>query len=335
VTDAAALLGLLDRLPGRRLAVIGDLVLDRYVVGHPARISREAPVLVLEEREVFVRPGAAANPAANLAALGCAVEAIGVVGTDPDGAALLDELRSGGVGVQGVVREADVPTATKTRVLAEDPAGRRQQILRLDRIAPAMLADGTLDRLVRAIEMAATRCDALVLSDYKGGVVCEVTIRAAREAARRHARPLLVDTQGSPHRFAGFTLVKSNQPDAEAALGTALRDEATFRDGCARLLADLDLQAVVITRGGEGLSAMGADADYFHLPAVNPAEVVDVTGAGDTVIALLAAGWAAGASLRETTGLANLAASLVVRRLGVVAIPRDELRAAVRRQAGG
>jgi rfaE bifunctional protein kinase chain/domain len=326
---------LLDALRGLRIAVVGDLVLDRYVVGFPARVSREAPVLVLEERERFVRAGAAANPAVNLSALGCAVEVVGVAGLDADGDLLLAELRRAGVDTAGVVRLGGAETAAKTRLLAEDAAGRRQQVLRLDRVAAAPLADAALAELAERIVAAARRCQALVLSDYKGGVIGERTVAAAREAAARHGRALLVDTQGAPHRFRGFSLVKTNQPDAEIALRVALADEDAFRAGCARLLRELEAGAVVITRGGDGLSAMEAAGEYFHLPAEDPAEIVDVTGAGDTVIAVLAAGLAAGAPLRDAAALANLAASLVVRRLGVVAVPAAELRSALAERGGG
>jgi len=330
VSWAREAVALLDRFPGQRLAVIGDLVLDRYVVGFPARISREAPVLVLEERSAFARPGSAANPATNLSALGCAVEIIGVVGCDSEADTLLRALAETGVDTRGVVRAPGFTTAAKTRILAEDAAGRRQQMLRLDRVPSGPLDAATLAGLGAAIDHAAEHCAVLLVSDYKGGVVCEATIAAALAAARRHERPLVVDTQGSPFRFRGFTLVKSNQPDVEVALGARLETEDAFRSACAQLVERLQARAAVITRGAEGISALEASGEYLHLPAANRAEVVDVTGAGDTVIALLAAGLAVGAPLRETVALANLGASLVVRRLGVVAPTPDELRQAAR-----
>ncbi|MBI4494373.1 MAG: hypothetical protein HY690_16440 [Chloroflexi bacterium] len=318
------LLDLLDRLAGRRVLVLGDLVLDEYLVGRPGRISREAPVMVLEFTERLTRPGSASNPAANLAALGAEVRLLGVLGQDAPGQALLGQLLAAGIDVRSVIASPERTTATKTRILAEDAMGRRQQVVRLDRLPPAGLEPALVQALVEALEHQAVEVEAVLLSDYKGGVVCGETVAAAR----RTGRPVLVDSQGDLWRFRGCTLVKANQADAEAALGRRLDSAAAFARAGEALLHELEAESVVITRGAEGLSVFERGGRHHHIAGV-PTEVFDATGAGDTVIALLGLGIAAGASLLDAARLANYAASLVVRKLGAATVSADELRALI------
>lgn len=315
---------LIERFAGRELLVVGDLVLDEYLVGRPGRISREAPVMVLDYAERFTRPGSACNPAVNLAALGAQARLIGLVGDDPYGQALLGLLHGAGVDASGVVACAERGTATKTRILAEDAMGRRQQMLRLDRVPPPRLEPGQVDALVAALERYAAKAEAVLLSDYKGGVICAETLAAAR-ASRR---PVLVDSQGDLGRFRGCTLVKANQADVETTLSRSLASEAELAEAGAELLGELLADFVVITRGAEGMSVF-EPGRHTHLPG-RPTEVFDATGAGDTVIALLGLGLAAGGSILEAAQLANYAASLVVRKLGNATVSPEELRALLR-----
>ena len=320
---------LITSLAGRRILVVGDLVLDEYVVGRAARLSREAPVPVLDLLERFWRPGAASNPAANVAALGATPLLVGIVGEDSAGQTLLAELASIGIDGTNLITTPSRPTATKTRILAEHVGGHRQQVARVDHVPSEPLSQELQAKVAERIQTATSNVDAILVSDYKGGVINAVTIEAAVDAARRGGKPIAVDSQGDLLQFRGFTLVKANQTEAESALRTSLRSEEQFIDAGRRLLADLEARYVVITRGADGMSVVGPDGVHTHLAPANRTEVWDVTGAGDTVIAVLTMGLAADADILEAAELANVAAGLVVRRLGVATVTPDELREAL------
>jgi D-glycero-beta-D-manno-heptose-7-phosphate kinase len=323
--DVAALVG---RFAGRRIAVIGDAVLDEYLIGRATRLSREAPVPVLELVERSWRPGAAANPAANIAALGGQAALIGVVGADGPGRRLRDELARAGVDGAGLVEAADRITAIKTRILATHASAHPQQVARIDDLPPGPLSPTVERALVAQIQATVPASEAVLVSNYRGGVVTPAVISAVVEAARPRGIPTCVDTQGDLLSFRGFTLIKSNQPDAEAALGERLQHDDDFQRAGARLLAELGASSVVITRGAEGMSVIGEGGRHAHLLPTNRTEVWDVTGAGDTVIAVLALGLASGLDLEVAAALANTAAGLVVRRIGVATVSPDELLAA-------
>jgi rfaE bifunctional protein kinase chain/domain len=325
---------LIRRLRGRRILVVGDLVLDVYVVGRASRLSREAPVPVLELVERFWRPGAACNPAANVASLGGAPKLVGVLGDDAAGRTLLSELARAGIEASHVLATPARPTGTKTRVLAEHAAAHRQQVARIDDLARAPLSAEVESQLIARTLALVPEVDAVLVSDYKGGVVTPRTVEKLVAAARRAGRPIAVDTQGDLFRFRGFTLVKSNQPDAEATLGRALITDDEFAAAGRQLVADLGASNVVITRGADGMSVVDAAGQHVHLPAANRTEVWDVTGAGDTVIAVISLGLAAGAGVLEAAELANAAAGIVVRRLGVATVTPRELAAALPRTIG-
>jgi rfaE bifunctional protein kinase chain/domain len=320
---------ILDRFRSKRVLVIGDLVLDEYLIARATRLSREAPVPVLELLERSWRPGAAANPAANVAALGGKAVMVGVVGRDGAGQQLRAELERAAVDAAGLVETADRTTAVKTRILATHASAHPQQMARIDDLPRGPLSDEAERELTARIETLAPACAAVLVSNYRGGVVTPAILQAIVACARQHGIPTCVDTQGDLPTFRHFTLVKSNQPDAEAALGEPLRAEADFQRIGARLLQDLDARQVVITRGGDGLSVIGSDGRHTHLPPTNRTDVWDVTGAGDTVIAVLALGLAAGVDPIEAAGLANAAAGLVVRRIGVATVSPAELLAAL------
>jgi rfaE bifunctional protein kinase chain/domain len=325
-TDWAAILG---RFRGRRVVVVGDVVLDEHVVGRATRLSREAPVPVLELVERSWRPGAATNAATNIAALGGAPTMIGVIGEDVPGQRLCAELDRANVNATGLVRASDRITATKTRILATHASAHPQQVARIDDLPPASIADEAEQYLIRNIEALVPDADAILVSNYRGGVVTPKIVKAVVDAASRHDIPTCVDTQGDLLGFQRFTLVKSNQPDAAIALGGLLRDEDDFRRAGARLLQELGASSAVITRGGDGMSVVRADGEHVHLAPTNRTDVWDVTGAGDTVIAVLALGLAAAIDLVDAATVANAAAGLVVRRVGVATVTPEELLAAL------
>ena len=311
-----------DQLAGHRVLVVGDVVLDEYLTGRPARISREAPVMVLDILEREERAGSAANPGANVVALGSQATIVGVVGTDAEGDRLAVRLKLLGLDDRGLVRLPEAQTATKTRVLAQGFTGGLhglQQVLRLDRVP--RLPHGTAAACAERVRDLAPAHDAVLLSDYRGGVVEPCTI----DAARASGRCIAVDSQGDLRRFHGVDLVKINQAEAHASLSGA----DPFHDG-ERLRAELGLRCLVITLGAEGMLIFAADADPVRVPAVSATEVFDVTGAGDTVIAVLTLGLVAGLPIATAGRLASAAASLVVRRLGVATVSQAELKQALR-----
>ncbi len=301
--------------------MVGDLVLDEYLTGRPSRLSREAPVLVLDEVERQFRAGSAGSPAANVVALGSRATVVGCVGGDPAGERLTSSLAQMGVDCEGLVRVDGASTSTKTRILAEGFTGGlygRQQVLRVDRVPS--LPPGAATRCAGKVRELAPRHDVVLLSDYRGGVVSD----AAIEAARTSGRPIAVDSQGDLRRFRGVDLVKVNQAEAQAAVGT--EDLAVAGK---RLRQELGVRMLAITLGGQGMLVF-SDAGLERVPAVQVTEVFDVTGAGDTVIAVLALGLVAGLPLRASAQLANAAASEVVRHLGVATVSPDRLQAIAR-----
>jgi rfaE bifunctional protein kinase chain/domain len=319
----------LDQFRGRAILVVGDLVLDEYLIGRATRLSREAPVPVLELVERSWRPGAATNPAANVAALGGRPVMVGVLGADDAGQQLRAELARANVDQAGLVESPERTTAIKTRILATHASAHPQQVARIDDLPRGPLTEELEQELVRRIEQLAPASDAILVSNYRGGVVTPAVIRAVVEAASSRGIPSCVDTQGDLLSFRGFTLVKSNQPDAETALGERFREEEAFRRAGVRLADELGAQQVVITRGADGMSVIRADGEHAHLPPTNRTDVWDVTGAGDTVIAVLALGLAAEVDLVVAAGLANAAAGLVVRRIGVATVSPAELLASL------
>jgi rfaE bifunctional protein kinase chain/domain len=307
-------------LGGRRVLVVGDLVLDEYVTGRMTRISREAPVPIVEVVEREDRAGSAASPAANIIALGSQATLVGVVGCDLAGARLEARLQGLGVDDRGLVRAADIDTSTKTRILAEGYTGGlhgRQQVMRLD--STVELPAACADACATAVSRLAADFDAVLLSDYRGGVVSQASI----DAARASGRPIAVDSQGDLRRFRALDLIKVNQAEAQAALGSS--DVFGGGEGLRR---ELEARALVVTLGAEGMLVFDGSSSASQVPAVRVSQVFDVTGAGDTVIAVLALGLVAGLSTRRSAELAAAAASVVVTRLGVaVATPAEIIEA--------
>jgi rfaE bifunctional protein kinase chain/domain len=329
---AEQLVQLVPALAGRRVAVLGDAILDEYLVGRPVRISREAPVLVLEFSRRFCRAGGAANPAVNIQALGSTAELVALAGDDPPVQALLEELARAGLSAERLVQQTGAQTNVKTRLLAEDGSSR-QHLARLD-YRPARPDERSRRQLAERLASAAETADALLLSDYRGGVIDAELIALARTLGRQHRLLVCVDSQGDLLQFTGLDLVKCNLAEAEAALGRSLRGEPDLEAAGATLLERLGAARVVVTRGPDGMSAFEAGRQPVHLAAANRTEVFDVTGAGDTVIAVLTLGLVAGASLEQAVRLANAAAGLVVRRLGVATASPAELAAALAAPAG-
>jgi rfaE bifunctional protein kinase chain/domain len=330
--DKSSLIGLLPRLRGPRIVVVGDVFLDEYVVGRATRLSREAPIPVLEFERRFYLPGGAANPSSNVVALGGVARQVGVVGDDEAGQQLLQKLREAGIDATGVVTAPSRPTTTKTRIVAQGSLRFPQQLARIDHLNRQPVGEDVERALVAHLETLMPQADAVLVSDYRTGVVSEAVVAAVLNVARRYERLASVDSQGNLHKFHAFDLVKCNHAEAQAVTGRTISSEDHFQRVGETLLEELGAQAVVITRGPEGMSLMGTGSlfqEYTHLPAANRSEVFDVTGAGDTVIAVLTLALAAGVDLLAAARLANYAAGLVVRKLGNATATPEELTWAI------
>jgi D-beta-D-heptose 7-phosphate kinase/D-beta-D-heptose 1-phosphate adenosyltransferase len=307
---------------GVRVLVAGDVMLDRYWHGPTGRISPEAPVPVVRIQNIEERAGGAANVALNIAAVGAAATLLGVVGRDEAAGRLTDQLGQAGVRCD-FERSATHPTITKLRVLS-----RNQQLIRLDFEEPLAQAGAYSQAdLLRRYEAALVQCQVVVLSDYGKGTLESVPemIRLARSAGR----PVLIDPKGRDFgKYRGATLLTPNLGELEAVVG-ACPDEASIVAKGERLRAELQLDALLVTRSEHGMTLLRAGQPALHLPA-EAREVYDVTGAGDTVIALLGAGLAAGQDLSHAARLANIGAGIVVGKLGTATVSVAELRRAIR-----
>ncbi len=310
---------------GRRVLVLGDAVADEQVVGRPLAIAREAPVLVLQHVESKLLPGGATNLAANAAALGAQVQVCGVVGDDETGRRLTRALVERGIDVSGLVTDPTRPTTTKTRIWGGGAQQHVQQLLlRLDRVERSPVSAEVTARMVAFVASALPRVDALLISDYENGVIHPGLIAATLAPALERGVLVTVDSHGDLFRFRGATLFTPNQPEAEATLGRPFDTPADLERAGEELLEGLQAQAVLITRGQEGMSLFARGAPACHLPAV-PIAAADPTGAGDTVAAVFTLAVAAGATYVEAAELASLAAGIVVARVGTATASTDDL----------
>jgi D-beta-D-heptose 7-phosphate kinase/D-beta-D-heptose 1-phosphate adenosyltransferase len=320
------LLRTIARFEGRRVLVVGDLMLDQYIRGSVGRISPEAPVPVVRVTGESFIPGGAGNVVSNLAALGARVSVVGVVGEDEAGRRLLDQFREKGADVEGVCVDVDRLTTQKCRVVAE-----RQQAVRYDRETAGPLSAATETRLLASLARELSRADAVILSDYGKGVIGPKMLARAIPAARRRRIPVAVDPKPEHfRRYRGVTCVTPNTAEAWACMRREPRAGGEALDALGReILRTLRSRSVLITRGAEGMSLFEEGGKTTHIPTV-AREVFDVSGAGDTVISTFTLALAAGAPLRRAAILSNHAAGIVVGKLGTATTDRRELSGAVR-----
>jgi D-glycero-beta-D-manno-heptose-7-phosphate kinase len=321
---APRLYELLDRWHGLRILVVGDLTLDEFMTGEVERISREAPVPIVRHELTRQVPGGGANAVYNFAKLGAMVKVAGLVGKDEQGRTLQEVFNTAGVKTMGILVESDRPTVTKTRISAHSRQSVTQQIVRIDRKSDAPPALGLQWELAEYIRATVDTVDAIVCSDYGDGVLTTPVV----EAALLHSRTI-VDAQKDLHRYHGATIFTPNLPEAELAVGYSIPDLPTLERAGWDLLAIAQAQYILITRGADGMSLFDRNGEVSHIPAFNRTDVFDVTGAGDTVVAALTLGLAAGGSAWEATILGNLAASLVIRQFGTTTTTMAEIKAAL------
>jgi rfaE bifunctional protein kinase chain/domain len=324
------LLESLPKLAGKRILVVGDVFLDEYISGRATRLSREAPIPVLEFTGRWYLPGGAANPSNNIVAFGSEAYQVGVIGRDEEGEILIAKLEEAGIDTTGIVTDPSRSTTTKTRILAHGSLRFPQQIARIDRLDRRPLDEEVERKVIAMLTELAKDSDAILVSDYRTGLVTPTVVEACLRLAEEHHKLLTVDSQGDLYKYRGFNLIKCNHHEAGSVLGRLLRSEGDFREALELFLDELSARAIIITRGSEGMSLLGLDQPYVHIPAANISEVFDVTGAGDTVIAVATLSLAAGGDILSAAYLANYAAGLVVRKLGNATTNQDELAWAIK-----
>jgi rfaE bifunctional protein kinase chain/domain len=314
------LLHLTQRMKESRVVVVGDIMLDRYLIGETERLSPEAPVPVVTVRERHAALGGAANVAANVAALGAHCLLVGIVGDDSDGATIRQELAVARLQDRFVLTVAGRPTTSKTRIIA-----RSQQIVRIDDEVETLLDGPDLDRLVRVAREALADADALLLEDYNKGALPPALIAAVMEIARRRGIPIVVDPKFRQFfEYAGATVFKPNRRELESALGAAV--DLQNGNALPEVLARLKVDNLLVTLGAEGMVLVMKDGSTTHIPSI-ARDIYDVSGAGDTVTAWMGSALAAGASVREAAQLANYAAGVEVGKTGVATVSPEEVLA--------
>lgn len=314
------LLHLIGRMKESRVVVVGDIMLDRYLVGDTERLSPEAPVPVVTVRERHARLGGAANVAMNVAAMGSEVFLVGIVGDDIDGGSIRQELAVARLDDRFVVTVAGRPTTSKTRIIA-----RSQQIVRIDDEIESLLDGSDLDRLIRVARDALADADALLLEDYNKGALAPGLIAAVMEVAKRRGIPIVVDPKFRQFfEYAGATVFKPNRRELESALGAAV--DLQNGNALPQVLARLKVDNLLVTLGADGMLLVMKDGSTTHIPSI-ARDIYDVSGAGDTVTAWMGTALAAGASIREAAQLANYAAGVEVGKAGVATVSPEEVLA--------
>jgi rfaE bifunctional protein kinase chain/domain len=329
--DAAQLALLTDALRNRKVVVVGDIVADEFVYGRVARVSREAPVLILEYDSTEIVPGGAGNAANNVAALGGRAILVAVVGRDVAGRRVVSALHRR-VDPRGLVRATNAPTPVKTRILAGGIHSAKQQVVRIDRGAARPVQPAVRQAFETAALEAVTRGDAVLFSDYGSGLITPAFVGKVRRTLRRANLqiPVLIDTRYRLLDYQGLTACTPNESEVEQALGIRIDDNLKTLEGAGReILSRTRMQAVLITRGSRGMALFIRKGPTVHIPIFGTDSIVDVTGAGDTVVSTVALALAAGSSFEGAARLANYAGGLVVMKRGTATVTGSELREAI------
>jgi rfaE bifunctional protein kinase chain/domain len=325
------LLGIIEGFHRVKVLAVVDLVADEYVCGRISRVSREAPVLILDHQETRLVPGGGANAVNNIAALGGRPFAVGVVGNDAAGRELLAQLRKAKVDLSGVERSDSYPTPTKTRILAGGVHSTMQQVVRIDRVASADGREPLSAHFARSTKELLPEANVVMVSDYDTGLVTPGFGNALALKAASLRKRTVLDSRRALLRYRGFTSATPNEPEVEAALGVRIgRDRDMLERSGRRILKKLSAEALLVTRGSDGMALFEGRKPTRHIPVFGTDEVADVTGAGDTVISAYALALGAGASFHEAALLANCAGGIVVMKRGTATVSREELAQAVR-----
>ncbi len=333
--DLMVLAEVVERFEGKRVVVLGDFVADSFQYGDITRVSREAPVLILRHRETRILPGGGANATNNFATLGARVMPITAVGDDAAGDWLVQAFSGKNVDVSGILRAKGRITPSKTRFLAGWTHTVGQQVLRVDYEPQSQLAESQGKRIQELLRARIKKADALAVSDYGFGVASPEAVRRATSQERRRI-PVSLDSRYrlTAYRRAGVTAATPNEAEMEALHHTTIGQDTSELERCGReTLQEMKLDSLVVTRGKDGMAVFQPGEKTVHIPVHGSDEAVDVTGAGDTVLAAYTLGLASGASPVEAAHIANIAGGLVVMKRGTATVSREELLEAIRKSA--
>lgn len=324
---------IIDNFPRVRVAVIGDIVADIYIYGKPFKLSREAPVIVVRYEGENIVPGSAGNTANNLAKLGAKVYPIGIVGDDEPGSYLRDYFTREGVDTQGIFITKERGTISKTRLLAGDTYASKRQVVRIDKEPSWKPSPAMEEKILNHMDQINGLVDAWIVSDYGYDIITPRVLEKIRKLTKE--KFIVADSRYRICDFVGASIVAPNESEAEAATGIHIRKEGDLVEVGKRLLEKINSQAVVITRGNQGMMLFERTGRVESIPICGPNEVTDVTGAGDTVTGLLALGVPAGANLLQAVRLSNYAAGVVVMKNGTATLTRSELLEIIQKDLEG
>ncbi|GBF23261.1 ADP-heptose synthase [Candidatus Gastranaerophilus sp. (ex Termes propinquus)] len=316
----------LKKLKNPKMLVVGDFGIDEMVYGLASRISREAPVLILEHSHTKIILGTASNAANNISALnGGKVSAMGTYGDDYHAPILLNTLELSKIDTQYMLEDKTRKTITKTRISGSSSQSVVQQIVRIDRQTSTPLLPKTEAKVIENLKKAIPECDGVILSDYHLGFLTDNIIRAAIEISKANNKIIVADIQKNFEKYKGVDAITPNQPDTEKFLGYSIKDDVSLKKAGEDIIKALDLKCLLLTRGDNGMALFKNDSKHILIPAFNKKEVFDVTGAGDTVVATFALALCAGLEPEYAAIVGNLAASIVIRHFGCHTTSIDEL----------
>ena len=333
--DKKKILDNLNKLKEPKILVIGDFAIDEMVFGQTERISREAPVLILEHTETKIILGTASNAANNISSLNLGkVGAIGVLGDDYYGKVLINALNEAKINTDFMVVDKERKTTTKTRISGSCSQSVTQQIVRIDRQTKTPVTGEVEKKIIENIKKAMPMYDGVILSDYHLGCLTQNVITAAIEEAKKLNKIIVADIQKEMEKYKGVTAITPNQPDTEKFVSKFIKDDKTLNEAGLELMNKLDLKTLLITRGENGMAVFEKGREPVKIPAFNKKEVFDVTGAGDTVVAAFTLALCAGFSAKEAAIIGNTAASIVIRHFGCHTTNIDEIEYELRNLSG-
>ncbi len=324
--DKEKLVDLIEKIGDSKILVVGDLALDEMVYGDTERISREAPVLILQHTHTKFILGGASNAAHNVSEInGGKVSVIGIIGDDYQANDLKNAFKEANIDCSSLIVDKCRKTITKTRISGSCSHSITQQIVRIDRQTNAPISKETEAKMIAEIEKLVPLHDAVILSDYHIGTLTDNVIKAVVDTAKKYDKKVIVDAQRDLGRYKGITSMTPNLPDTQKYVGLYLRNKEDFLKAGNQLLDETCAEAILITCGADGMVVVEPNNKYTHIPVFNKAEVFDVTGAGDTVTAVYTLALAAGAEPVYAAFIGNIAAGIVVKQFGCATTSIDEI----------
>ncbi len=326
VIDREKLKDLIKKLNNSKILVVGDLALDEMVYGDTERISREAPVLILQHTHTKFILGGASNAAHNVSEInGGKVSVIGIIGDDYQANDLKNAFKEANIDCSSLITDKTRKTITKTRISGSCSHSITQQIVRIDRQTNAPISKETEEKMLKEIEKLLPLYDAVILSDYHIGTLTDKVIESVVNTAKKYNKKVIVDAQRELNRYKGITSMTPNLPDTQKHVGFYLKNKDDFLKAGRILLEQTNAESILITCGADGMVVIEPDEKYTHIPVFNKSEVFDVTGAGDTVTAVYSLALASGANPVDAAVIGNIAAGIVVKQFGCATTNIDEI----------